>query len=371
MRGATGRSTAPGPRLLLAVALAAGVAVPLLTPGDVASAAADVAWSAMLAPIPATSPVSSSVQAGGVQLEAASCTGASFCVAAGSYEEEWIPSSPPGYYLNAGFGLLEVWSDDSWSAFTAPEPVTSPAGNEPGYTATTAYPYPAAAAIDSASCVSPTSCLAVGWYEDSAEDTWGLVERWDGSTWSPLAVGAPADDPLGAVGTVTGVSLNAVSCASPTSCVAVGQFDDENGQWALIDTLSGTTWTLSLAAEPATDQAGTAPSYDAEPSGSVAETASLDAVSCVSAGCVAVGSYDDTHGAAWGLLESLSSGSWTAAAAPEPLTDAAGKGPGYESEPTDEESASLDSVSCATASSCSAVGQYQDTAGRTWGLLLT
>ena len=72
----------------------------------------------------------------------------------------------------------------------------------------------------------------------------------------------------------TQVYLDAVSCASATDCVAVGE--DNNTNVPVAETLSGATWTA--AAQPL-------------PMGST--QVNLDAVSCTSAtDCVAVGNWE-------------------------------------------------------------------------------
>jgi hypothetical protein len=86
----------------------------------------------------------------------------------------------------------------------------------------------------------------------------------------------------------------------------------------------------------------------------------LASVSCAATGvCVAVGYYTDTGGNRRGLLETLSSGTWTATEAPLP-TEADGS-----------PDAELSSVSCADGNNCAAVGRYRDSKGFWPGLLET
>ena len=62
------------------------------------------------------------------------------------------------------------------------------------------------------SCTSATSCFAVGYYATTSNvDT--LAARWNGTTWSTVAIPNPAG---------TDNQLSAVSCTSATSCFAVG-----------------------------------------------------------------------------------------------------------------------------------------------------
>ena len=87
----------------------------------------------------------------------------------------------------------------------------------------------------------------------------------------------------------------------------------------------------------------------------------LTSVSCASVGnCAAVGRYGDALGNRQGLLLTETLGTWTTGVkATLPA--------GADSDPIAE----LESVSCASARNCSAVGQYRDTSGNTQGLLLT
>jgi hypothetical protein len=92
--------------------------------------------------------------------------------------------------------------------------------------------------------------------------------------------------------------------------------------------------------------------------GAVAEE--LVAVSCPSVGnCVATGAYRDAAMNQFGLVVTESGGTWTAAPAPVPSGAAADPGLG------------LLSVSCPAPGSCAAVGLYQDASAQEVGALLT
>jgi len=74
---------------------------------------------------------------------------------------------------------------------------------------------PARTALAAVSCATPTSCFAVGRRFDPNEDEPGIViERWNGSSWSTTV-----DNPM----SLTNPHLVGVSCATPSSCVAVGE----------------------------------------------------------------------------------------------------------------------------------------------------
>jgi hypothetical protein len=102
----------------------------------------------------------------------------------------------------------------------------------------------------------------------------------------------------------------------------------------------------------------TVPTYTLSPTAAPlpGNAASIEGVSlqadpaCPAVGsCVAVGSYEDTEGYDWGVIETLSDGTWSAIEAPLPP----GGGPGV----------SLDAVACPSVNSCVAVGSYEQDQG--------
>src|SRR2546430_2804375 len=95
--------------------------------------------------------------------------------------------------------------------------------------------------------------------------------------------------------------------------------------------------------------------------GGSSPSAGPTSVSCASAGnCSAVGYYYDISGHVQGLLLSETAGTW-ATGVEASLPANAGSDP----------SASLNSVSCASAGNCGAVGYYYDSSGHEQGVLLT
>jgi len=80
-----------------------------------------------------------------------------------------------------------------------------------------AAPSPGSAgALDGVSCLSPFSCTAVGEYVGTAlyAPEQPLVEQWDGGVWSQVAAASP-----GGSG-----ALDGVSCVPLFSCTAVGEY---------------------------------------------------------------------------------------------------------------------------------------------------
>jgi hypothetical protein len=127
-----------------------------------------------------------------------------------------------------------------------------------------------------------------------------------------------------------------VSCSSNDNCAAVGEYQDNSHDvQGLLLTESSGSWTASTAALPT--------GADTNPG------VSLASVSCASNGnCTAVGAYSASSNAE-GLLLTETSGTW---------------GTGVEAGlPSDHATLSgvmLNSVSCASAGNCSAVGTYFD-----------
>ena len=86
----------------------------------------------------------------------------------------------------------------------------------------------------------------------------------------------------------------------------------------------------------------------------------LDSVSCASAGnCTATGGYRDSSGNTQGLLLTQTSGTWAVAEAALPANANQTTG------------VTLNSVTCASAGNCTAVGSYYDSSYNPQGLLLT
>ncbi|HMD45334.1 MAG TPA: IPT/TIG domain-containing protein, partial [Acidimicrobiales bacterium] len=265
-------------------------------------------WSATSAP----EPNGAGTDANGnefASLSAINCPSAAVCVAVGSYEDSSYST----------WGLIETLSAGTWTATKAP----LPAGGG------------LQASLAAVTCTAVGSCIAVGTYQDSSYTTWGLIETLSSGTWT--ATKAPL--PSGGVGSG---NLDAVVCPAAGSCVAVGNYDDSTSHiWGLIDALSSGTWTATKAPLPT---GGTGSTH-------------LASVACpVTGTCVAVGSYADSSGFNWGLIDTLSSGTWTATQAPAPAG-------------ASNHQAQLASVSCTSATACAAVGFYTDSSGDSWGLL--
>jgi hypothetical protein len=195
-----------------------------------------------------------------------------------------------------------------------PDPDSTPGDGDPGeddetsFTLQVATPTSApGGSFAGVSCPASDFCAAVGSDPSGAD----LVDVRTNGSWAPVS------------GLTGGVAPAAVSCASPTACVAVGSGGSLD--W------DGTSWTEAATVTP-TGSRGT---Y-------------LDAVSCPSATrCVAVGHYYDQFSDALPLSEVWNGTSWSLVAMALP-------------DPIDQTVASyVDGVSCPSTSYCVAVGQHQ------------
>ena len=135
--------------------------------------------------------------------------------------------------------------------------------------------------LNELSCVSATSCVAVGAYKNTGNVYRTLIESWNGASWTRTS------SPNG------GTDYNAlwsVSCTSATSCIAVGFYDNTSNVYrTLIESWNGTDWTRLSS-----PNVGAIHNF-------------LWAVSCVPAApCTAVGSFWNTSGVDRTLIESSS-----------------------------------------------------------------
>ena len=241
-------------------------------------------------------------------LSSVACRASGSCTAVGQAQ---------GSASNSQIGLAEHWSGTRWTLETVPSP--------------TGAMNPA---LGSVSCGSETACMAIGSYVVGANCATGgacsslpLAEQWNGSSWTIRDVVIPE----GAVTT----TLRAVSCASQSSCVAVGSYTvgaqctSEGGSCISLpvaETWNGTNWTVQKTPNPPQS-----------------ETTNLNGISCTSAtACIAVGS-DTLDGQTTALVEIWNGTSWAIQTPPTP--------PGTKQ-------SELEGISCTSASTCTAVGDF-------------
>jgi hypothetical protein len=239
--------------------------------------------------------------------------------------------------------LAERWNGTTWSVVTSP--------NRTGASINDLF---------DVTCTVATNCIGVG-SATAGSTTTTLVERWNGTSWSIVASPNRGDDPE--------AQLNSVTCLSATSCFAVGG----DSSYAMIQHWNGTNWTISgtpsgssesqlvQVACPSTtlcfsvgndvtatarvtlveERNGTTSTLVPSPNPTGASSSRLTGVSCpTTTSCVAVG-YSGPSSAPTTLVESWNGTSWSIVTSPN-RTGTGGS--------------ELLGVSCTAATSCVAVG---------------
>lgn len=234
----------------------------------------------------------------GALLDAVACPRSTTCVAAGSY------AGASGHTVS----LAEAWNGRTWEVEATENPS--------GATFTS---------LEGVTCPKPSSCIAVGQYENAAGQYETLAEGWNGTRWRIEAT----PNPSGAVVS----DLGSVSCSSVTSCTAVGDFSSGTGpHFPLAERWNGKEWRLETPALPA---------------GST--TSGFIGVSCPGEdACTAVGFYRNGVDVEESLAEEWNGATWEVDTTPAPAG---------------AEGSQLSAVSCARATSCVAVGHYEDASG--------
>ena len=206
---------------------------------------------------------SPAVPGANVQLGAVSCTSPTFCMLVGntwtpggisSVTEQWngkrwkiVPNAADGIFamsiscIGSSFCMVvgtneigsgntdnfaEIWDGTSWSATPTPSPGDT--------------------GLNGVSCVTPTSCVAVGSTEPygSFGPSLSFALGWDGSTWSRFRSGN-GPDPAG------DNYLNGVTCRKTlSSCVAVGNYTPSvkgASAQSLIESWTPTGWVIVIS----------------------------------------------------------------------------------------------------------------------------
>jgi len=335
------------------------VAVVVLSFGAAAQSAAAAEWKLQTTPQPNTN----------TWIEDVSCGSATSCVSVGEN-------------FSTGGGVSQAWTGTAWTTLTSPAKYMTDVSCAPGTSACSALPSSGSNAyrlsgtgwtteamavpigatgigMMDISCQSATFCMAVGHYNAPNESSWNtLAERWDGSKWTILPT--PSEG--------LGNFLSTVSCTSAGACVAVGKNGGKptallwNGvtwgaiappntapgtltelscytstvcmkaDWGELERLNGNVWSSSTVAKPV---------------GST-ET-SIGDVACTSGTfCMAVGRYV-TEGTSKTLAEVWNGTNWTVQSTPNPK---------------EKTGVEFVSVSCTSATQCTAVGRYMDPKGQ-------
>jgi hypothetical protein len=273
-----------------------GVSLALAVPAPVWQSASEVTL-----PAHATNPAAS--------LGSVACASAGNCAAV-------------GYYVDASGHQQPLIVGESGGVWGAASAVTAPAGH-----ATNPVAY-----LGSVACASAGNCVAVGGYEDSSSNGQAMVVMESGGVWgsaSPVTLPAHATNPEAA--------LNAVSCASAGNCVAVGSYyDASSNEQAMVVAESGGVW-------------GTASEVTLPGGHATDPDAYLDSVVCSSVGnCAAAGDYDEPSSSE-AMVVGESGGVWGTASEVTPPA-------GHATDPY----ANVNSLACASAGNCVAVGTYDD-----------
>ncbi|MDQ1476482.1 MAG: hypothetical protein QOE62_1711 [Actinomycetota bacterium] len=253
-------------------------------------------WALVSVPVPAS--------ASRAWLTGVSCPSPSLCLATGS---DATPASEPSV---AG-SFVDRWNGASWTLTS----VATPAG------ATKVE-------LRKITCVTATSCFAVGSYATTSIPAHTLVEHWNGTAWSVMATPNPA----GSAGQ-DAIALVDVSCASATNCVAIGTYTP-TGPRPFSERWNGTSWSLIATASPPIPQNS--------------DGAGLQSVSCTSTTeCIAVGKYSSNTSVSLPWIQRFDGTAWTSVASPDvgiPPSAAGG---------------SFGAVSCSGPGACLAVGAFQ------------
>jgi len=250
-------------------------------------------------------------------LTGVSCPAEQRCWAVGGFDR-----------LGGGGGaLVETRTGAStWSSSEAPLPVGADLAQS--------------ASLADIDCASVSSCVAVGTYTATGPAVKPLVELWNGTSWAPQSLTMPADDANTFAGLVD------VDCASATDCVAVGTYEENVGssRRGLAVRWSSGTW--SAVAIPA--PAGTL----------ITDVLAVDCpapTTCVATGEITAPPAD--HLAAASLFNGTS---WSVLATPPMPADA-----------KPDPDAHFAAVSCASAATCTAIGDYFDTSIVRKGFVVT
>jgi hypothetical protein len=164
----------------------------------------------------------------------ATCVNGSDCWAVGA-----VVGSGSG---NPTGTLIEQWNGSSWSVVPSPTP------SGPGVVG---------AILSSVSCTSASSCMAVGYATDvGGNNLSDVVEQWNGSSWTiiPSATTGQAFDQLISVQCLSSVNCWAVGNAGPVAQMSsfLPIFPGAIGDQGLIEHWDGSSWSIvPSVSEPA------------------------------------------------------------------------------------------------------------------------
>jgi hypothetical protein len=191
------------------------------------------------------------------ELNGVKCISSSFCMAVGRY------NTSTGKVVT----LAMKWNGTAWKILPVPNPAGSIGGDLYGI-----------------ACTTTANCIAVG-SSYTSSTTVALAERWNGTSWSPMSLGAPSAS-----------ILYSVSCTAASACSAVGTYTVAVGNiQALAERWNGKTWAIQTVAVP-----------------TGAQRTELNGVKCISAtACIAVGDSLNSDNSLPLLAEYWNGSSWT------------------------------------------------------------
>ncbi|MHB8289919.1 MAG: hypothetical protein ACYDEY_11900 [Acidimicrobiales bacterium] len=197
-------------------------------------------------------------------------------------------------------------------------------------------------ALNAVSCASPRFCAAVG-----SSPAGALIVTFNGKYWRNASSSRRARR------VQSGVVLNAISCVSTTFCVSVGYRETETKVEAVIETFNGHSWRLSTSQHNVSGLRAVSTWYPWVKSFRRVE---LNGVSCVSArSCVAVGHADTSPsgffggGSGFPVVDVYNGKIWKASIQLPNIISSSG---------TNGETNGLEGVSCSSMRFCVAVGSW-------------
>lgn len=163
-------------------------------------------------------PVANPAGGTNTKLLGVSCTASTVCEAVGDYTNR----------AGRTITLAEGWNGTVWRI--QPTPVPTGSTN---------------LSLASVSCHASDACEAVGDYTDGAGQPVTLAEAWNGTAWTIQRTANPID--------TVNVSLASISCGARNACEAVGEYyASANGWRTLAERWNGKAWTI----QSTVDQSG-------------------------------------------------------------------------------------------------------------------
>jgi len=190
------------------------------------------------------------------QVNSVSCTSNNFCVAGGQYKD----GNYSGGANNNSQAFVSLGNGSSW--------VDSELAGSLNF---------GNSQVNSVTCLSSTSCIAGGAYQDNVFNYQPFVSVFDGVNWVDYEVATSLN--IGHFAASPNAFVESISCTSNTSCIAGGQYTDSNNNWqAFVSMYNGSSWSDHEIARTL----------------NVGGLAFVNSVSCTSiTSCVAGGQYTD------------------------------------------------------------------------------